>query len=527
MEDHRQPEEELIQARFKKLQQLQELGRNPYEIERYERYARLLSPEKIVNIEPYSADIISKFEQAESIIGSDKESMPVVQPQLEASIAGRIVSLRIMGKATFAHIQDRKGKIQVYLKRDDLGADYELVKLLDLGDFVGVEGFVFRTRTGEVTLHARNVQVLAKSLRPIPFGKEKGDKHWYGLQDVEQRYRQRHIDLIINEKTRDTFEKRSQIIRAIREFYDSRGYLEVETPVLQLVAGGAAAKPFVTYYNALEHEFKLRISLELYLKRLIIGGLEKVYEIGRVFRNEGLSPKHNPEFTLLESYEAYAQLEDVMSLVEDLFRHICQNLYGDVTFDYQGTTISLDGPWSRVPILEGIREHTGLEPTAFSSLDTALKAMQDLGLPTEGETMIGGIIEKIHERFVQPHLVQPTFVTDFPIETSPLAKKRQDNPRLVRRFEAYIARQEVANAFSELNDPIDQRQRFEQQMRMRAGGSEEAHPMDEDFLRALECGMPPTGGLGVGIDRLVMVFCGESNVRDVILFPQMRPERCS
>lgn len=503
---------------------MRDIGIDPFAIERYERRAQLRLPDRILEIEPYSADIISAYEQAESQLATEAHDH-TPQPKFEASVAGRIVSLRVMGKATFAHIQDRKGKIQVYLKQDDLGDNYELVKLLDLGDFIGVEGFVFRTRTGEITVHAGNIHVLAKSLRPIPFGKEKGDKQWYGLQDVEQRYRQRHIDLIINEEVRETFEKRCRIIQAIRQFYDSRGYLEVETPVLQLVAGGAAARPFTTYYNALEHEFKLRISLELYLKRLIIGGFEKVYEIGRVFRNEGLSPKHNPEFTLLESYEAYAQLEDVMELVEDLFRHICVSLYGDITFDYQGTTINLAGPWPRLPILEGIRQYAQVEPEAFDTLESALEAMKSLDLPTEGETNVGGIIEKIHERFVQPHLVQPTFITDFPIETSPLAKKRRDNPRLVRRFEAYVARQEVANAFSELNDPIDQRERFEAQVRMRTGGNEEAHPMDEDFLRALECGMPPTGGLGIGIDRLVMVFCGESNVRDVILFPQMRPER--
>jgi lysyl-tRNA synthetase class 2 len=528
LNEYRQPEEELIQARLGKLQRLRELGKDPFVIESYNRYAKLKQLGATSAVEPYSTDIIAAFEKAEAQ-GSEADADKDQPRQLEfnVSMAGRIVSLRIMGKATFAHIQDRKGKIQVYLKQDELGSEYELVKLLDLGDIVGVEGFVFRTRTGEITVHAKNIQVLSKSLRPIPFGKEKGEKHWYGLQDVEQRYRQRHIDLIINEDVRETFEKRSKIIRAIREFYDSRGYLEVETPVLQLVAGGAAARPFVTYYNALEHEFKLRISLELYLKRLIIGGLEKVYEIGRVFRNEGISPKHNPEFTLLESYEAYAQLEDVMDLVEDLFRHICQSLYGGITFDYQGTEISLLGPWQRISILDGIRHYTGLDPSTFDSLGTALDAMEKLGLPTEGENTIGGIIEKIHERFVQPNLVQPTFITDFPIETSPLAKKRQDNPRLVRRFEAYIARQEVANAFSELNDPIDQRERFEAQMRIRAAGDEEAHPMDEDFLRALECGMPPTGGLGIGIDRLVMVFCGESNVRDVILFPQMRPERQS
>jgi len=315
------------------------------------------------------------------------------------------------------------------------------------------------------------------------------------------------------------------IVRAIREFYDRRGYLEVETPVLQAVAGGAAARPFMTYHNALEHEFHLRISLELYLKRLIVGGLEKVYEIGRVFRNEGLSPRHNPEFTLLESYEAYADLDDVMTLVEELFQHVCRTVHGGTKLDYQGTTIDVAGPWKRLPMLEGIRQYAGIEPEAFNSLPSALSAMESVGIPTENEHLVGGIIEKIHERFVQPNLIQPTFITDFPLETSPLAKKRQDNANLTRRFEVYIAKQETGNAFSEINDPIDQRERFEGQVKMRDAGDEEAHPMDEDFLRSLEYGMPPTGGLGIGIDRLVMIFCNELNLRDVILFPQMKPEK--
>jgi len=535
LEEHRLPEEELIQTRLEKLHRLREMGKDPFAIERYERRCSLKLQGREMTVEPYSTDIISAFEENEPSqpVGAGSEIPPqqAIPPQqvsaieLDARIAGRIVSLRLMGKAAFAHIQDRKGRIQVYLKQDDLGEDYEIVKLLDLGDFIGVDGYVFRTRTGEVTVHARELTVLTKSLRPIPFGKEKGEQHWYGLQDVEQRYRQRHVDLITNHEAREAFEKRSRIIRSIREFYDNRGYLEVETPVLQLIAGGAAARPFVTYHNALEHEFKLRISLELYLKRLIVGGLERVYEIGRVFRNEGLSTRHNPEFTMLESYEAYAQLEDVMELIEELLRHICRSLYGGTTFDYHGSAIDLVGPWKRLPMLEGIEQYAGVKPDAFNSLESALAAMESLGLSIEQEHMVGGIIEKIHERLVQPNLVQPTFITDFPIETSPLAKKRPGDPGFVRRFEAYLGKQEVVNAFSEINDPLDQRERFEEQMKMRAAGDEEAHPMDEDFLRALEYGMPPTGGLGIGIDRLVMVFCGESNLRDVILFPQMKPER--
>ena len=521
LEEYLIPEDELIQTRIAKLDEMKAMGKDPFAVERYERRAVVKKLDGSEDpVEPFSADVIAAFEACEPEEGSEQPSATI-----DVSLAGRIVSFRAMGKASFAHIEDRKGRIQLYLKKDDLGDEYDLAKLLDLGDFVGIEGFVFRTRMGEVSVHATALTVLAKSIRPIPFGKEKGDQHWYGLQDVEQRHRQRHLDLVTNAESRRAFENRSRIIRAIREFYDARGYLEVETPVLQTVAGGAAARPFSTYHNALEREFHLRISLELYLKRLIVGGLERVYEIGRVFRNEGISTRHNPEFTLLESYEAYANLEDVMDLVEDMYRHICRALYGGTTFAFQGETIDLAGPWKRLPMLEGIERYAGVKPEAFESLETALEAMQGLGLDTSQERMIGGIIEKIHERFVQPNLVQPTFVTDFPIETSPLAKKRTDNPRLTRRFEVHMAGVECGNAFSEINDPIDQRERFEQQAAMRAAGDEEAHPMDEDFVRALEYGMPPTGGLGVGIDRLVMVFCDQDNVRDVILFPQMKPEK--
>jgi len=521
MEEHLITEDELIQTRIEKLGEMKAAGWDPFAIEKYERWATVKKPDgREEQIDAYSTDAMAAFEAYEP-----KEGVEGPHAEVDVSLAGRVVSFRAMGKASFAHIEDRKGRIQLYLKRDDLGDAYEMAKLLDLGDFIGVEGFVFRTRTGEVSVHARKLTVLAKSVRPVPFGKEKGEQHWYGLQDVEQRHRQRHLDLITNADVRRTFENRSRIIRAIREFYDSRGYLEVETPVLQSVAGGAAARPFNTYHNALEHEFHLRISLELYLKRLIVGGLERVYEIGRVFRNEGISTRHNPEFTLLESYEAYANLEDVMDLVEDMYRYICQSIYGGTSFEFQGETIDLAGPWRRLPMLEGIEQYAGIKPDAFDDLDSARKAMEGLGLDTSQEHMVGGIIEKIHERYVQPNLIQPTFITDFPLETSPLAKKRPDNPRLTRRFEVYMTKVECGNAFSEINDPFDQRERFEQQGKMRAAGDEEAHPMDEDFIRALEFGMPPTGGLGVGIDRLVMIFCDQDNIREVILFPQMKPEK--
>ena len=519
MEEHLIPEDELIKARLEKLERMRSMGKNPFALERYKRYAKIKSAEDEKCIEPFSIDIIQAYQENEPAEGEEAKA------KLEVGIAGRVVSVRLMGKAAFVHIQDLKGKIQVYLKKDELGDDYEMVKMLDLGDFIGVTGYVFRTRTGEVSIHAGTITVLTKSVRPIPFGKEKGDQHWYGLQDVEQRYRQRHLDLVTNSDSREIFIKRTKIVRAIREFYDNRGYLEVETPVLQAVAGGAAARPFLTYHNALEHEFHLRISLELYLKRLMVGGLEKVYEIGRVFRNEGLSTRHNPEFTMLESYEAYANLEDMMSLLEDLFNKISEALYGGPKFPYQGQVIDLTPPWPRLPILEGIEKYAGVKPSEFENLASALAAMERIGLSTEGEHMVGGIIEKIHERFVEPNLMQPTFVTEFPLETSPLAKKIPGNEKFVRRFDLYIGTREIAPAYSELNDPLDQKERFTAQAALRAEGDEEAHPMDEDFVKALEYGMPPTGGLGIGIDRLIMLFTDQDAIRDVILFPQMKPEK--
>ena len=490
-------ENELIAHRREKLEELRRMGADPFAIERYDRTH-------------VACDILSSFEALEG---------------KEVSVAGRVVSFRPMGKASFAHIQDGSGRVQLYIKADVVGDQYKFVELMDIGDIAGAVGQVGKTRTGEVTVFVSSFRILAKSLRPIPIGKQKGEQEWYGLEDVEQRYRQRYLDLIVNPEVREVMAKRSTIIRAVRELLDNEGFMEVETPVLQAVAGGAAAKPFITHHNALDHDFHLRISLELYLKRLIVGGIEKVYELGRVFRNEGLSTRHNPEFTMLELYQAYTNLEGMMDLVERMFCFVCRKLYGGLTFEFQGNTIDLTPPWRRLPLLEGIGEYARVEPEQFRTLESAKAAGERLGLPMEKESTIGGIVDKIHERFLQPNLIQPTFITDYPVDLSPLAKKDPDNPTLTRRFEPYIAALECGNAFSEINDPLDQRERFEAQARMRAAGDEETHPMDEDFLRALEYGMPPTGGLGVGIDRMVMLFTDSSSIRDVILFPQMKPEK--
>jgi lysyl-tRNA synthetase, class II len=497
-------ENELIRARREKLQRLRENGQDPFAIERYDRTHT-------------TAAAVQQFKERE---GEEEAQASRVR------IAGRVVERRQMGKALFADLRDESGRIQLYFKRDILGPErFEQLDLLDRGDFLGAEGTVFRTRSGEVTLEAREYQVLAKALRPLPLGKTVGEEHHGDVTDVEFRYRQRYADLAVHPEVRDHFRRRSLILRGIRRFFDERGYIEVETPVLQTVAGGAAAKPFMTHHNALDYDFKLRISLELYLKRLIVGGFEKVYEIGRVFRNEGISTRHNPEFSLLESYEAYADLEDIERLVEELVSVLATELYGRPVIRSGEREIDLTPPWRRLPMLDGIRRYAEVEPSAFESLEPAREAGTRLGLDMTRESNVGGIIEKIHERFVQPNLVEPTFITDFPVETSPLAKKRADNPRLTRRFEGYVACQELANAFSEINDPIDQRERFQAQATLKEHGDEEAHPMDEDFLRALEYGMPPAGGLGIGIDRLVMVLTDTDSIRDVLLFPQMKPER--
>lgn len=496
--------------RLKKLETLRAAGCDPFAIERYER--------------THTAAEVTDEAAAHWLLPDEERE------QLVVSVAGRLTAQRSKGKVTFADIRDQSGRVQVYVRRDDVGEEaFERFNDLDLGDFVGVKGFPFKTRTGEHSIHVQEFTLLAKSLRPVPFGKQDAEGVVHGgLADREERYRHRYLDLLVNPSSREVLTKRCRIVSAMRRYLNDQGFLEVETPVLQLVAGGAAARPFITHHNALNHDFKLRISLELYLKRLIIGGYEKVYEIGRVFRNEGISTRHNPEFTLMELYQAYANLEDIMTLVEDMYVAIASEVNGSSLLSFKGQTINLQQrPWARLPILEGIRQNAGIEPAELTTLESAKEACRRIGVPfdLEKETHLGGLIEKLHEEYTQPTLVQPTFITDFPIETSPLAKRRPDNPSLTRRFEIYIATQELGNAFSELNDPLDQRARFEAQLRQRAAGDEEAHPMDEEFLEAMEYGMPPTGGLGVGIDRLAMVFTGAESIRDVIFFPAMRPEK--
>ncbi|MBM3492949.1 MAG: lysine--tRNA ligase [Armatimonadetes bacterium] len=500
--------EELDQSivRREKLERLRARGEDPFLTERYNRTHTALG------------------------IVSD----PAGMADCGVHIAGRVTATRPMGKACFADVTDETGRIQIYARRDELGDPaYALVQDLDLGDIVGVSGKVFTTRTGETSIHASEVTLLAKCLRPIPLGKDVDGVRHSGLTNVEVRHRQRYLDMIANPGVRDVLQRRSRMITAIRAFLDDQGYVEVETPILQAIAGGASARPFTTHHNALGADFKLRISLELPLKRLIVGGLPKVYEIGRVFRNEGVSTRHNPEFTLLELYEAYTDLDGMMDIVERMYEAACIAVNGSPLFttcpsaDASAGGVEVDlskRPWRRLSMLDGIEQHASVDRADLADLPSAQRACERLGIDPSRETCVGGIIEKLHERFVQPQLVQPTFVTDFPIETSPLAKSKPGEPGLTRRFEAYMATQELGNAFSEINDPIEQRRRFEDQARQREAGNDEAHPMDEDFLRALEYGMPPTGGLGVGMDRLAMVLMSEPSIREVIAFPLVRPE---
>lgn len=487
-------EQDLFQIRLSKMHELEAMGIDPFG----GRFS----------VTHHAGDILAFGE------GKSKDELEV--EGFRVSIAGRLMIKRGHGKASFAVVQDRTGTIQIYAKLDVLGdASYDAFELLDLGDFVGVEGTVFRTNRGEVTVLVETLTVLSKSLRPLP-------EKWHGLKDVETRYRQRYLDLMVNPDTRETFIMRSRIIQAIRRFLDEKDYLEVETPTLHSVASGAYARPFLTHHNALDMSLNLRIALELHLKRLIVGGLERVYEIGRVYRNEGISTRHNPEFTMLELYQAYADFQDIMNLTEDLIKHTAQQVVGSLHIPYGDDQIDLETPWTRKHMVDLIQETTGVDFRAVRSLEAARALALEHGVQVKPQMEYGHIVNEFFEQKVEESLVQPTFVYGHPVEISPLAKKNAEDPRFTDRFELFIVRREHGNAFSELNDPIDQRQRFQQQADERASGNDEAQELDEDFLLAMEHGMPPTGGLGIGIDRLIMLLTNQPSIRDVLLFPLMK-----
>lgn len=490
---------ELIKRRYEELDELSKMG--------IETYA-------------YSFDVTSDSETIKKSYVEGNE--------FNVSIAGRIMAIRRMGKASFAHIQDHKGRIQIYLKKDEIGESYDAFKLMDIGDIVGVEGFVFKTKTGEISVHTRKLKLLSKSLLPLPIAKEvideQGNKVIYDqFADKELRYRKRYVDLIVNPDIKDVFIKRSKIISALRAFLDSKGYLEVETPVLQPLYGGAAARPFITHHNTLDIDLYLRIADELYLKRLIVGGFNGVYEISKDFRNEGMDRSHNPEFTMLELYVPYKDYNWMMEFVEKMFENVCTNVFNTLTFKIDDKEIKFKAPWKRVSMIEAIEEKTGLN-VLNCSLEDLKKTAKKFGVDTEVITTRAKLIDELFSLTVEPELIQPTFIIDYPVELSPLAKKHRSKEGIVERFEGYIMGREICNAFSELNDPIDQRKRFQDQVKLKEEGDEEAHQIDEDFLRALEYGMPPTAGLGVGIDRLVMLLTNQPSIRDVIFFPQMKPE---
>jgi lysyl-tRNA synthetase class 2 len=447
----------------------------------------------------------------------------------DVKVAGRIMAIRRMGKASFAHIQDNEGRIQIYLKRDDLGKMYDIFKLLDIGDIIGIEGYVFKTKTGEISVHAKSYQLLAKSLLPIPIAKEVIDENGNKIvfdqfSDKELRYRQRYVDLIVNPDVKKVFLIRSKIVTEIRKFLDSKGIVEVETPILQPLYGGAAARPFVTHHNSLDVDLYLRIADELYLKRLIVGGFDSVYEISKDFRNEGMDRTHNPEFTMLELYVAYKDYFWMMSFVEELISHVCSSVFNSLEFEIEGNMVNFTKPWQRISMIDEIKNVTGIDVLKATSAEL-VKSLKSRGVEVLGGESKGKLIDSLFEVTVQPKLIQPTFVIDYPVELSPLAKKHRTREGLVERFEGFVLGREICNAFSELNDPIEQRNRFEEQNKMKEEGDDEAHQIDEDFVRALEFGMPPTAGLGVGIDRLVMLLTNQSSIRDVILFPQMKPQK--
>lgn len=480
---------QLLKVRRDKLKELQENGKDPFQITKYD-------------VTHHSMDIKEQFERLEG---------------QQVSVAGRIMSKRVMGKASFCNIQDLKGNIQSYVAKDSVGEEpYKEFKRLDVGDIVGIEGEVFKTKTGEISVHAAKVTLLTKSLQILP-------EKFHGLTNTDIRYRQRYVDLIMNEDVKDTFIKRSKVLSAIRRYLDDQGFMEVETPMLVSNAGGAAARPFETHFNALNEDFKLRISLELYLKRLIVGGLERVYEIGRVFRNEGLDTRHNPEFTLMELYQAYTDYHGMMDLTENLYRHVAKEVTGSEVITYGENQMDLSKPFARITMIDAVKQYAHVDFNEIHSTEEAKKVADEHHVAYEDRHEKGDILCLFFEEFVEEHLIQPTFVMDHPIEISPLTKKKPENPEYVERFELFMNGWEMANAYSELNDPIDQRERFEAQEKLFAAGDEEANHTDEDFLNALCVGMPPTGGIGYGIDRLVMMLTNSPAIRDVLLFPTMKP----
>jgi lysyl-tRNA synthetase, class II len=492
MEDYN----ELIQQRFKKLAEISAMGTKPYA----GRFDVSTSAQAL--IDTYG--------------NTTKEELE--SKRIEVVIAGRIVAMRSFGKAGFGHIQDGSGRIQVYFQKNTLGEDrYALFKKIDIGDFIGVKGFLFRTKTNELTVEMEEFTLLSKSLRPLP-------EKWHGLTDVELRYRQRYVDLIVNPEVKNVFMLRTKIVQAIRSFLNARGYLEVETPMMQSIPGGATAKPFKTHHNALDMDLYLRIAPELYLKRLLVGGFERVYEINRNFRNEGISTRHNPEFTMLEFYTAYADYRYLLDLTEQMVSQVAQEVLGTTDVESEGHKISLAPPWKRVTYIDSLRQ-AGVPDEVLIDAGKARDYAKNLGANLKGGEPLGKILNEIFEALVEPKLIQPTFVTDYPTDISPLSKKCDDNPDYVERFELFVVGRELANAFSELNDPVDQKERFQKQVTEREAGDEEAHQMDEDFIRALEYGMPPAAGEGIGIDRLVMLLTGSNSIRDVILFPQMKKEK--
>ncbi len=493
MENNQEPEvdlNQLLQIRRDKLAKLKAEGKDPFEITKFNRTHT-------------SKQIVENYDELE---GKD------------VTIAGRIMAKRIMGKASFCHIQDGEGKIQSYVSINELGEEsYKQFKEDDIGDIIGITGFVFKTRTGEVSIHAKEVTLLSKSLRPLP-------EKYHGLKDTDLRYRQRYVDLIVNPEVKDTFLKRIQILREVKNILNEKGYLEVETPILNTIAGGAAARPFITHHNTLDMDMYLRIANELYLKRLIVGGFDKVYEMGRMFRNEGMDIKHNPEFTNIELYSAYEDYNDMMDITEEIISKVALKVLGTTKITYQGTEIDLGTSWKRISMIDSIKEVTGVDFGKIETDEEALKAAKELNVELDELKLTRGeIINQIFEAKVEETLIQPTFIYDYPVEVSPLTKRKPSDPRLTERFEVFIGAREYGNAYSELNDPIDQYERFKKQAEAREAGDEEANMMDDDFINALEYGMPPTGGLGIGIDRLVMLLTDSASIRDVLLFPTMKP----